>query len=207
MHCVTKDTDPQQIVDLLNNEYLPKSRFVIWTLEVGDFPRACSWKPSLKILGVRLRRKKYYCGQHAGPCQISPFFEKKHKLASWLEGADWVAFNDMLNDLCDKYRISANIWSERESVGRLYLRQWSARCNYYGGDHQRGQHWQGNKDTLSEFTTDHFGVAEPAERSDFEEGTPGIPEWLKERESLPEYAELFAHETMTRKERRLAAAH
>lgn len=209
MHCVSKQTDPQQIVDILAKQYLPISRFFVLHLEVGLFRRAYAYGPSLKILSPRLRRKKFYCGQHAGPCQAT-FFAKRHKLGSWLEGADWVGFNDMLNDALDAHSIEADIWSERESIGRLYVRQGRRRCRSYMADDSvgRGQHWRGNKHEECNFYESHFGCTTPAERSEYQEGTPGIPEWLASEERLPMYAALFEHEGKTRRQiRELAEAH
>lgn len=190
MHCVTKKVDDLfRIVNALEKEYLPVSRFYILTLDVGLHRRACSWQDSLNILGVRLRTKKDYCGQHAGPCLARNAW-KKHKITRYLEGADWVAFNDMLNDLCDKLKIEAKIWSERESIGRLYLRQGKLRCTHYRmqGALQIGQswvestEWHGNADE-DDFTDKHFGHRRPMARSWYPEGTPGIPEYLMSKEA------------------------
>lgn len=190
---------------ILVEEYLPISRFHVLELEDGIFRGATTKRRSLRIVGVRLKRKKFYCGQHAGPCRNT--IRRRHPLASYLEGADFVGFNDMLNDLCDKYSIEADIWSTRESLGRLYLRRGRSRCVYYECDYITGRHWHANKNVSTSFTDHHFGIKTPAERSEFTDGTPGIPEWLKERENLPEYAEIFCHEGKTRRQvRELAEA-
>lgn len=200
MFALTLNCEPDRIRSLLLVEYLPISRFRILDLTVGIFPHADRVRPALKISGPRLLRKKFYCGQHAGPCRAG--VRRRHPLGSWLEGADFVAFDDMLNDLCDKYQIEAEIWSTRESIGRLYLRDGKLRRNRYYNPCGVA-HWMGGRHR-SDFI-DRFGNPEPAERSDFTAGTPGIPEWLKDRESDPQYAPLFAHERMTRRQRRLAA--
>ncbi len=208
MHFVLRKTfDLNQVVTILRTEYLPISRFTIHDLDVGMFRRACGHAVSLNIMGVRLLRKKFYCGQHAGPCQVRFGGNPPHKLSYILEGADWVGFNDMLNDVCDEYRIEADIWSERESIGRLYLRRGRSRCIYYGGDHRTGQHWQGNVDRVSEFADGHFGKKTPAKRAEFQDGTPGIPEWLKARELLKKYVPIFEHEGKTRRQVREMAGH
>lgn len=180
MWIVPTNCHPERIVSLLVEEYLPVSRFRI--LELTSIPAGPRGSAKLKILGVRLKHKKDYCGQHAGPCRTQG--GRKHKIASWLEGGDWVGFNDLLNDLCDKHRIEADIWSTRESIGRLYLRKGIARCTHYAAGN--GQDWINEA-----FSTDHFGHPEPAPRSDYEDGTPGIPEWLLSKEA--EYQELFDH--------------
>ncbi len=52
---------------------------------------------TVQVHEIRLRVAKPYCGNHAGPCKVPG----RHRKAAYLEGADWVAFNDWLNDLLD----------------------------------------------------------------------------------------------------------
>lgn len=196
MFLVPYNYDAAAVCRHLVEEYLPISRFHILDLEDGIFRSASAKLRSLRIVGVRLKRKKFYCGQHAGPCQAR--IRTTHPLASYLEGADFVGFNDMLNDLCDKYQIEANIWSTRESHGRLYLRRGRDRCNYYECDHITGQHWHANERSSTSFYADHFGDPNPAPRSEYTDGTPGIPAWLKTDEAADEYKPLFEHEGKTR---------
>lgn len=59
---------------------------------------------------VRLKNKRPYfgfgamagSGKGAGP---------KIKQATYLQGVDWIEFNDLLNDLCDKENVSSRIWT------------------------------------------------------------------------------------------------
>jgi hypothetical protein len=61
---------------------------------------------------VRLQKAKPYCGQHPGECQAGPFgFERPKRSGSWLEWDDWVAFNDLVNDVLDGLRACAEVWS------------------------------------------------------------------------------------------------
>ncbi len=47
----------------------------------------------ITIHDVRLKEKKDYCGNHPFACPVRGF-ERPHKKYKYLEGADWVAFND-----------------------------------------------------------------------------------------------------------------
>lgn len=67
---------------------------------------------ALNISRVRLIKKKDYCGQHAGPCQINPFFNKKHNHTCFLEWNDWVSFHNIINDVLDEHGLSANITTQ-----------------------------------------------------------------------------------------------
>lgn len=62
----------------------------------------------LKILMIRLREKKPYCGNHPNACEIGGGPNRK---GNWLEGADWVSWNDLLNDICDDLGVSCSISS------------------------------------------------------------------------------------------------
>lgn len=62
----------------------------------------------ITISKVRLKESKPYCGNHPGSCQ-NPH-DKKRK-GVYLEGKDWIEFNDLLNDFMDKFRIAADISS------------------------------------------------------------------------------------------------
>lgn len=64
---------------------------------------------SCKILisSVRLREAKSYCGQHPGPCAVGG----PKKKSRYLEWNDWVAFNNMVNDVLDQLNVKAEVWS------------------------------------------------------------------------------------------------
>ena len=183
-----RNCDPEWFQHLLEQKYLPSSRFKVNELTVGRIKYYRGGHQTvLKIMGVRLKRKKDYCGQHAGPCLAQNAW-RPHKVTSYLEGSDWVAWNDMLNDLCDANKIEAVIFSTRESIGGpLYLRKGKARCINYQ-EAAVGQHWDG-KQPDSVFSEEHFGKRKPAARADYPDGTPGIPEYLQAKED-----EYFARE-------------
>lgn len=86
---------------------------------------------SLRIELVRLKNRKFYCGAHPGPCQA--IFKRKEVRRTYLEGADWVGFNHMLNDALDEIQCWAMVFSyNRESLaGKYIIRKGMERLNYY----------------------------------------------------------------------------
>ncbi len=80
-------------------------------------------KWGVKIMRVRLRYKKDYCGAHPGPC-LNNF--RKHMKASLLEGMDWVAFNAMLNNMLDKLKADCDVFSFNQEAtvygGKYFIR-------------------------------------------------------------------------------------
>lgn len=79
--------------------WLSKSRFTA-SVETG--------KGRVKLRTIRLKIAKPYCGNHAFLC---PFDGRRKRRATFLEGADWVDFNDQLNDLLDSLEIDAIVAS------------------------------------------------------------------------------------------------
>lgn len=122
----------------------------------------------ITIHNVRLKQSKHYCGNHPFACPVRPF-EKPHKKLIYLEGADWVAFNDMINDVLDRLFISADV---RSSL--VIIRKDKRRCVYYWGHLLNAFNNEWNKE--GEFYEDWMGRKAP--RSRFPKGTPGIPEYL-----------------------------
>lgn len=127
-------------------------------------------KHGFEIGTVRLRQSKDYCGNHPLPCPVRPYqAHKPHIHSKCLEGADWVAFNDMLNDVLDKLRVSANVASSH-----VIIRKGEKRCTVYmsqplgnGIDNE----WQRDSGCFE----NKMGMKSP--RSDYPTGTPGIPEY------------------------------
>lgn len=187
MYVITKpDQDSYRVKYLLENEYLPLSRFRVGILEIDMHPRASPRSLSLKISTVRLKKKKDYCGQHPNACVANPFIgPKKHRITTYLEGTDWVAFNDMLNDLCDEHRIEADIWSESiEFRGKMRIRKGQLRLHTYRSEPKSNgivEFWHWNTNNPNCDYDNRFGQM-TRERSSYPNGTPGIPEWLLDRE-------------------------
>lgn len=160
--------------------------------------RGTGGRDSLRLRMIRLRRAKHYCGQHAGPCPANPLFEAPHRACRYLEGADWVAFDDMINDVLDRHRIEARVWSKGTEFLRPYfIRRGRARRTAYGAvrmtrhggrlvavpdDYPGHAFWVWDPDEANgAFADSHFGARADAPRSSFPAGTPGIPEWRLSR--------------------------
>jgi len=146
--------DPREKIPEIVSEIhckLRESRFV------ADITHSNHW---VKINTVRLRHKKAYCGNHGGPC-VRPHV-KEHSRLPYLEGADWVEFNDMLNDICDNLSISATI----ASVVCVIRRGECRRVEYdtVGG---AGTEWAKEGELQN-------CVGKAAPPSSFPEGTPGV---------------------------------
>lgn len=121
------------------------------------------------IQGIRLKEAKDYCGNHPLACPVRPGVHKPHKHFTFLEGADWVAFNDMLNDVLDKLKVEANVASSH-----VIIRKAKQRCVEY-----KPQTLSNGID--SEWVKDSGRFANRmgriSLRSKYPIGTPGIPEW------------------------------
>jgi hypothetical protein len=118
---------------------------------------------------IRLKESKPYCGNHPAGCEFTT--DRTPARRNFLEGADWVAFNDLLNDCADSLSLSCNI-----SSAFVDIRQGPCRRTYYDADWESMnphtgivQLWE--KIGLPEHYVDRRG--QPATRSDYPEGTPG----------------------------------
>lgn len=120
---------------------------------------------SVKLSNVRLRDKKEYCGSHPSACEVG---NPKHRKARYLEGADWVDLDDMLNDLLDMMRVEANVASSVCILRKGRLR----RTEYSNGDRQGNGNYLWAKDDPASYQ-DWCG-RHGAPRSSFPAGTPGI---------------------------------
>lgn len=65
----------------------------------------------IHVTNVRLVESKFYCGQHAGPCDLPQGFPRKPKKMKLLEWEDWQAFHAVVNSVLDKGKVSADCWS------------------------------------------------------------------------------------------------
>lgn len=118
----------RQLSDLLLKK-LKRSRFEIPPRNITVFEAGNRCRHGkLRIYAVRLKTGKYYHG--AGPVPQKPMERrgwgkgsyKPHKLC-FLEGADWIEFNDLLNDFCDELGLCADIFSRVCSIRRGWFRR------------------------------------------------------------------------------------
>ena len=72
----------------------------------------------IRLYKIHLANRKPYCGNHPGPCAISPFLPRNRdgelrKLPRYrfLEWQDWLDFNTWINDVLDKYQVPATVTS------------------------------------------------------------------------------------------------
>jgi hypothetical protein len=101
---------------------------------------------------------------------VRPGGERPHKHTKNLEGADWVAFNDMLNDMLDALSVSADVGSSL-----CIIRKGGARRVEYRG-HLLGNGIDSEWDKDSDFYESHLGETN-VPRSEYPTDTPGIAEW------------------------------
>lgn len=77
--------------------------------------------PTLLLKRIRLTTAKPYCGNHPGECAITG---DKKRNTTYLEWEDWVAFHGLVNKVCDKFKLSANIWTLPPDVrGKMWIRK------------------------------------------------------------------------------------
>lgn len=176
-----KNVDDRSKVVWALKDKLEKSRFTADVFEMYH-PRH---KEVIRIENVRLRVAKPYCGAHPGPCQVNG---RRHMKSRYLEGADWIGWNDMCNDVMDKLRVSAEFWSyNRESpgggkypmrIGTKRRIRYDEECSFSFG--RMFVHWSAQVDAID--FEDHCGKKAP--RSEFPEGTPGLADWRPGREAV-----------------------
>lgn len=118
----------------------------------------------IKILKVRVKAGKAYCGNHPYGCEIGGVDKK----AKFLEGADWVEFDDLLNDALDSLLVDAKVSSSVCILRKGRRRRTNYDGNYNGG----GRNAQWDKDAPDHDYEDYCGRIAPP--SEFPEGTPGI---------------------------------
>ncbi len=139
---------------------LTKSRFTALVEISGD---------KVKIRNVRLKQNKDYCGNHPFTCPIRPWGNEKHKKLNYLEGADWVGFNDMVNDVLDKLNVSADVASSLVKIRKGEIRAveyWGHALNPFNNEwNKEGEEFQNL-------------LGKKAPRSKYPEGTPGIAEYI-----------------------------
>lgn len=146
--------------------FLERSRF---TVRCIDYKARGGNQTAIELREIRLREKKDYCGQHAGPCLLN---ERRHREYHYLEGLDWVAFNDMVNDLLDQMNLEADVTSSACRV-----RRGGARRINYGMHDVRVGVWDKNGDT-DDYLDCRRKKATPTTSAS---GTPGIEDWRRKR--------------------------
>jgi len=117
-----------------------------------------------KISKIRLRESKDYCGNHPNACQVVS--NRKPRKTNFLEGLDWVNFNDMINDVLDEYNISANV----SSAVCIIRKAGKRRVEY--NSYWRGNFSEWNYDEMDGCYQDYRTVIAP--NSEYPEGTPGL---------------------------------
>jgi hypothetical protein len=124
----------------------------------------------IEVRNIRLKESKLYCGSHPAECENTLIKPRKGK---FLEGADWVEFNDTLNDVLDMWQVSANVKSMI-----CIIRKDTRRRTHYGMHAESNlggrvfNEW--NLDESDEHYADYIGKSAPA--STYPEGTPGLYE-------------------------------
>jgi hypothetical protein len=100
--------------------------------------------PIIVVKPVRLLKKKPYCGNHPGTCEINPFTRTAPKKmnATFLEWEDWIKFHSLINRCLNKFRADADVWSTPLDVrGKMMIRKgkvarksydWTETTNAYG---------------------------------------------------------------------------
>jgi hypothetical protein len=147
-------------------EMVAKSRFNVGGIEIRG-----ARKPWLKILEVRLNEKKDYCGNHPFGCPVRPWGNQKHARRNYLEGADWVEWDDRINDVLDELNMSANVKTAVCIVRKGRLR----RMEYWGHSlNEFNNQW--DEDCDDEFYEDWCGSGKVAPASNYPADTPGLYE-------------------------------
>ncbi|MEK6878467.1 MAG: hypothetical protein AABY22_02610 [Nanoarchaeota archaeon] len=122
---------------------------------------------SLRISDIRLRDSKSYCGNHPKTCK---FPNENHQKSKYLEGADWIEFNDLINDVLDSLKVAANVFN---SV--CIIRKGNKRRIKYNADKQFPNNtWQWNKDEIEEDCYFDNTNLRHSLVSIFPDGTPGV---------------------------------
>lgn len=148
----------RQLIDEIANEFA-NSRF---NIRLGLDAKT----HGISIQQVRLKEAKEYCGNHPKACERFHF--GPHRKLRCLEGADWVEFNDRLNDLLDRLGVDAVVAASR-SLGCIIRKGTRRRIEYRADKQLSNGTWQWNYDDPDEC----WGVGNKCP-SRFPDGTPGI---------------------------------
>lgn len=151
----SNDVSIETIEAHINKEINHDSRFTVHCEILSD--------KRMKLYDVRLREKKRYCGSHPNSCEV-----EGGRMGRYLEGADWVEFNDRINDVLDRLNVSARVYS-----GVCELREGRNRRINYGShiiNPYRGLYEWDKRGEDCDYE-DYCGRIAPASSYPF--GTPG----------------------------------
>jgi len=121
---------------------------------------------AINILMVRLETPKKYCGSYPNSCPYVDRSWHKHKFHDFLEGADWVEFNDLVNDVCDQLGISARIKTRTCIIRKKFNRRIAYNSSLVGNFY--------NWDYDADDSCYYDGCYRRSPPSSFPTGTPGI---------------------------------
>ena len=77
----------------------------------------------LELRQIRRKERKAYCGQHAGPC-VRPPRERQRRNSVCLDGEDWIAFHNVVNDVLDSMGLVAEVYTTPQDVrGKMWIRK------------------------------------------------------------------------------------
>lgn len=171
-----KNTSSVTDVALAIEKAFKDTRFVI---NYNGYRRMTHVRNGIIDLGaIRLDRSKAYCGNHPSACRRP--HTGPHVKRSYLEGADWVEFNDRLNDVLDQFHVDA-------TVGKVVvIRKGKCRCVAYkqnvAGSSFQNDDWK----RVNERYEDWCGKPN-APRSDIPPETPGYHDQTGYAESTAEH--------------------
>lgn len=123
--------------------------------------------PYINLGQIRLKQSKVYCGSHPFACDV-----EQGRKATLLEGADWVEFNDRVNDVLDSLFVSADV----RSVVCIIRKETRRRFRYWGHleDGTQGEAYEWDLDEHDTYYEDYCGMVAP--NSEYPKGTPGLYE-------------------------------
>jgi hypothetical protein len=119
-----------KILAYLQARLVKDGRFKATLTPVSNFGWKGNMFPAIRVKPVRLVKKKPYCGQH--PVCDPAFAPEKKPNSTRLMWADWINFNRLVNTVLNKFRISADVWSNpTETKGKFHIRKGTkARTRY-----------------------------------------------------------------------------
>lgn len=134
-------------------------------------PKCTNRSSKVQFKNIRLKISKSYCGNHPAMCEVTG---TKPRMGKFLEGADWVGFNDLLNNICDELVISCKINSAVCEIRKGYFR----RINYDYTSHDNGYRQDNRWDKFGDEKDYANGCYMAPYTSTFPDGTPGLATFL-----------------------------